>query len=415
MKNCLVIGGGIIGLCTAYYLQKEGHQVTIIDRTNMDSGTSWINAGYISPGHIIPLSAPGVMKKGIKWMFNSASPLFIKPRLDMDFLNWAWKFNKSCNQKHVTNSIPVIKEIAVLSQELYKDIKEIEHFNFHMEKKGLLMLCQTDALLEEELITTKLAKEAGLEANMLSMDELKALEPDVKLNVKGASIYHCDAHCTPMEFMAEMKALLRKRGVAFLTNESVSVLKHANGSISKVITDKRSIKASEVIMAAGSWTGTLAKQLGVRIPMQAGKGYSISSFREHGISMPAILAEAKVAVTPMNGFTRFAGTMEIAGISETINKRRVDAIASAASRYYPNIQIDTIEKDKATSGLRPLSADGLPYIGRTEKYSNLLVATGHAMMGWSMATATGKLVSEIISDKKTSLNLAPFSIERFNK
>ena len=414
MKNCLVIGGGIIGLCSAYYLIKEGHQVTIIDKTNMDSGTSWVNAGYISPGHIIPLSAPGVMKKGIKWMFNEASPLFIKPRFDVEFLRWVWLFNKSCNAKHVSKSIPIIKDIAVFSQDLYKDIKASENFRFHLEKKGLLMLCQSDALIEEEEVTTKLANEAGLEANMLSLAQLKEMEPDVALNVKGGSIYHCDAHCTPMEFMTEMKEYLLQNGVQFLNKNTVKKFKLDQNSIKEVQTDERKINPDEVILTAGAWTAELAKQVGLRIPLQAGKGYSISSKREQRIRMPAILAEAKVAITPMNGFTRFAGTMEIAGISETINRKRVEAIASAANRYYPDIELTKAEKDNATSGLRPLSADGLPYIGRSEKCENLTVATGHAMMGWSMATATGKLIAEIISDQKTSLNLEPFSIERFN-
>jgi D-amino-acid dehydrogenase len=139
-KNIIIIGGGIIGLCSAYYLQKEGHQVKIVDQSNMDSGTSYVNAGYLSPSHIIPLAAPGVMKKGLKWMFDSSSPLYIKPRFDLDFLKWAWAFNKSCNSEQVKKAIPAIKDIALLSQELYDEIKENENFSFHYKKKGLLML-----------------------------------------------------------------------------------------------------------------------------------------------------------------------------------------------------------------------------------------------------------------------------------
>ncbi len=148
--------------------------------------------------------------------------------------------------------------------------------------------------------------------------------------------------------------------------------------------------------------------------LQAGKGYCINSKNPFGISVPAILAETKVAITPMNGFTRFAGTMEITGINHDINRVRVNAIANAVKRYYPDIELSSEEKGKATCGLRPLSFDGLPYIGKSKACKNLTVATGHAMMGWTMGTATGKLVSEIISGKKTSLNLDPFSIDRFN-
>lgn len=216
MKHCIVIGGGLIGLCSAYYLQKEGHKVTIVDQSNLDSGASYVNAGYLSPSHIIPLAAPGVMKKGLKWMFDPSSPLYIKPRFDLDFLKWAWAFNKSCNQGHVDMSIPVIKDISVLSQDLYEDIGRLENFNFHYEKKGLFMFCQTEEMLEEEINTVRLANEVGLAAREVSLEELKRMEPNVKTNLIGATIYDCDAHTTPGEFMKDLKAHLLNCGVAFL-------------------------------------------------------------------------------------------------------------------------------------------------------------------------------------------------------
>jgi D-amino-acid dehydrogenase len=411
-KKVVVIGGGIIGLCSAYYLQKEGHKVIIVDQSNLDSGASHVNAGYLSPSHIIPLSAPGVMKKGLKWMLNPSSPLYIKPRLDIDFLKWAWAFNKSCSEKHVNKAIPVIKDIALWSQDLYDDIKRDEHFSFHYEKKGLLMLCQTDKLFDAELKTAYLAKKEGLDVIELSLPELKKIEPQVNVDVKGAIYFKCDSHSTPNEFMEEMKAYLKGVGVTFYTNEKVEDIIVTNKVISSIKTNKQLLKADEFVLAAGSWSSILSKNLGLKLLVQAGKGYRINVERETNISIPAILCEAKVAVTPMNGFTRFAGTMEIAGISHEINKVRVDAIAKAASKYYPDIEITSQEKEQAQSGLRPVSPDGLPYIGKSSKCENLTIATGHAMMGWSMATATGKLVSEIISDVKPSLDLQPFHPDR---
>jgi len=171
-KEIIIIGGGIIGLCSAYYLQKEGHQVIVIDKSNMDAGASYVNAGYLSPSHIIPLSAPGVMKKGLQWMFNTSSPLYIKPRLNLDFLKWTWAFNKSCSAKHVTKAIPAIKDITLLSQDLYDDIKASDDFRFHYEKKGLLMLCQTEKMLEEEIKVAEIAKNEGLKVSILSKDRL---------------------------------------------------------------------------------------------------------------------------------------------------------------------------------------------------------------------------------------------------
>jgi len=411
-KSIVVIGGGIIGLCSAYYLQKEGHKVTIVDQSNLDSGASYVNAGYLSPSHIIPLSAPGVMIKGLKWMFNSSSPLYIKPRLDLDFLKWVWAFNKSCNTSHVHKSAPIIRDISVLSQELFDDIKNSENFTYHYDKKGLLMLCLTEKTLEEEVKMAKLAQNLGLEASEINIEDIKKLEPNVEINAIGATYYRGDSHTTPNEFMNDMKAHLKSSGVQFYTNEKVQDLDFKNGKITSIQTNKQALSANEFVLAAGSWSSLLSKKLGLKLLLQAGKGYRINTVKPTGITIPAIMAESKAAVTPMSGFTRFAGTMEIAGINHNINKVRVEAIAKAATQYYPNIVLTKEEKENAACGLRPVSPDGLPYIGKSSKCNNLTIATGHAMMGWSMATATGRLVSEIISDQKPSLELHHFHPER---
>ena len=411
-KKIVIIGGGIIGLCSAYYLNKEGHQVTVIDQSNLDAGASYVNAGYLSPSHIVPLSAPGVMKKGLKWMFNPSSPLYIKPRLESDFLRWVWAFNKSCNKKHVKKSAPVIKDISVLSQELYEEILVSENFTSHYQKKGLLMLCQTQKLLDAELKIAEMANELGLEARELSPTQIRQIEPNVEINAIGAAYFKCDHHSTPHEFMTSLKSCLIDKGVKFHTNEAVTDIEFSNETISSLKTGKRTLKPDEIVLAAGSWSHLLSKKLKLNLLLQAGKGYRIDTFNETHITIPAILAEAKAAVTPMHHFTRFAGTMEIAGINHKINKIRVEAIANAAKRYYPNIQLSQEEKNKAACGLRPVSPDGLPYIGKSKKCKNLTIATGHAMMGWSMGTATGKLVSEIISNKKTALDIASFHPDR---
>jgi len=412
MKHCLIIGRGIIGLCSAYYLQKESHQVTVVDQSNMDSGASYVNAGYLTPSHIIPLSAPGVMKRGLKWMFNPASPLYIKPRLEINFIKWAFAFNKSCNPSHVKKAIPVIKDITLLSQKLYHEIKTDEQFTFHFEDKGLLMLCQTDKMLDEEIKTARLAKQEGLDVREVNPEELKRLEPKVDINAKGATYYRCDSHTTPHEFMEEMKKHLKSNGVQILPNEKVVDLEMSNGKISAIKTEKQFLKADEFVLAAGSWSPLLSKKLGLHLLLQAGKGYRINTTRETGITIPAILTEAKAAVTPMNGFTRFAGTMEFSGINHHINKVRVEAIANAATRYYPDIVLTAEEKKDATCGLRPVTPDGLPFIGKSSKCENLIVAAGHAMMGWSMGTGTGKLVQEIIDGKTPSVSMEMFHPDR---
>lgn len=412
MKKIVIIGGGIIGLCSAYYLQKEGHEVTVVDKSDFTSGASYVNAGYITPSHIISLAAPGIITKGLKWMLNPASPLYVKPRLNSDFLKWAWAFKKSATQKKVAESMKVIRDINVLSRELYQEMKNSGDFDFHYEHRGLLMAYQHEKYGEEEWEVGLKAKDLGLKVEHLSQKQVQELQPNANLNVKGAVYYHCDAHMTPHDFMRDLLVYLKSQGVEILANEEVKDLEVANRSITKLITDKREIQADEFVLAAGSWSSLLSKKLGINLLLQAGKGYRINVARETGITFPTILMEAKVAVTPMQGLTRFAGTMEIAGINHTINPVRVNAIANAASKYFTELQITEQEKADAQCGLRPVTPDGLPYIGRTDKCKNLIIATGHAMMGWSMGAATGKLVQEIVDGIEASLDSETFSVIR---
>ena len=354
-----------------------------------------------------------MIAKGIKWMFNSASPFYLKPRWDTDFFRWSWYFHKSSTKAKVARAIPVIKDINILSRGLFEDIYASGDLGeFQLENKGLLMLYKTDKAGEDELEVARKARFLGLEVKSLDNAELKKLEPNVKLDVKGAIHYECDRHTTPPEFMPKMLNHLLNAGVIIKTNEEVLEIATSAGHITEIKTSTASYKADEVVMAAGSWSGRLSKLLAVKLPLQAGKGYSINVTKPTGISIPAVLMEAKAAVTPMQGFTRFAGTMEFSGINDTIRKERVEAIANAAKSYYPEIEISKEDKSNAKSGLRPVSPDGLPYIGKSKSYSNLVFATGHAMMGWSLGPATGKLVSEIIDGKNTAMDIKPFNPDR---
>ena len=412
-KNIMIIGGGIVGLSSAYFLSKEGHQVTVIDMGDITSGASFVNAGYITPSHIIPLASPGMIAKGIRMMFNSASPFYMKPRLDVDFLKWSWYFHKSSTPAKVEKAIPVIKEINLISRELFTDIKNSGDLgDFQLERKGLLMLYKTEgSYLHEKQVAERVHFE-GLEVSELNKSELHKLEPNVNIDAEGAIHYECDGHTTPTEIMPKLLNYLKTQGVVIKTNEEVLDIKTASGEIKEVITDKNIYQPDEVVLAAGSWSGELSKKLNLKLSLQGGKGYRINVERNTGISIPAILMEAKMAVTPMNGFTRFAGTMEFSGNNNIVRKERVLAIAKGAHSFYPELEINSVEIESAKTGLRPVSPDGLPYIGKSTSIKNLTIATGHAMMGWSLGPATGKLVSELINDKKTSMDIAAFSPER---
>ena len=411
-KKITIIGGGIIGLSTAYFLQKEGCEVTVVDSSNMDSGASYTNAGYVCPSHFIPLAAPGVVRNGLRWMLDSCSPLYIKPRLNRDFLKWVWAFNSSATSSRVQKNAIHLRDFTLFSQELFQNIKNEAQFSFHYDRKGLLMLCQTAHQLEKELAICPLADALNIHAEEISSAELKIMEPDIEINSIGGVYFKDDHHSTPADFMNQMKAYLKSKGVQILINETVVDFKIKNSKIEYLITDKQTLISDEFVMASGSWSAHLSNKLGLKLLLQAGKGYSINTQRSTGIRIPTILAEAKTAVTPMDGFTRFAGTMEIAGINHEINRNRVKVIANAVSDYYPSLQLTDIEIQAATCGLRPLSPDGLPFIGKPESCENITISTGHAMLGWTLGPGTGKLVSELILNKKTSLDCSAYHPNR---
>ena len=408
-KKILIVGGGIIGICSAYYLSKSGHDVTIIDKYGMNSGASYVNAGYLSPGHIIPLAAPGVIKQGLKWMFNSSSPFYIEPRINVDFFKWLYAFNKSCSDNNIKSSIVPIIEMSLLSQELLKDIKKDNDMGFHYDQKGLLMLCKTEKSLEKEKEVVDLAVQNGLRAKILNQNEIKTIEPNINIDSIGAAYFYCDHHTTPAELISELKDFIQKKGVKCFTHTEIESFRIENNNIKSVNISNQNLGFDEYVLSAGTWTSKLCKKLGIELLLQAGKGYSVNHSSKTGISCPAILVEPKCAITPMNGFTRYSGTMEISSINDKIRKNRVNAICDAVESFYPSVKIPEIDRNDAGYGFRPISADGVPYIGRTKNLKNVIIATGHAMMGWSMSTGTGKIVSEIVDQKQTSIN-----IERFN-
>ena len=408
-KSVVVIGGGIVGLSCAYYLQKAGHQVTLIDKGQFNEGTSHINAGYLTPSHIIPLAAPGMVQKGLRWMTRPDSPFYIQPRFDLNLFRWGWKFMWACSHKHVDKSLEVIRDINLLSKDLYIEMKYSKDIDFQLESKGLLMAYQSSKIEKEEAKVAQKARALGLEVRQLDRTQLQQYQPEVQMHAAGAFYYTCDAHTTPGLFMQQLLAFVKQAGVDCRAQTTVTGFIYQNQTIKGVQTTQGAFTADEYVMAAGVWSEDVLRPLGIRIALQAGKGYAISTTQPTGISLPAILLEPKIAVTPMQGFTRFAGTMELSGINHQIHPHRVAAIARGVADFYPQLNLPQADIANAKCGLRPLSPDGLPYIGKHPNCDNLTLATGHAMMGWSLGPATGKLVAELISGQKTSMALDPFS------
>jgi D-amino-acid dehydrogenase len=413
-KQITIIGGGVIGLCTAYYLQKEGFEISIIEKGDMTDGASFGNAGFISPSHFIPLASPAIIGKALKWMLNASSPFYIKPRLNKDLIRWGMAFWHSANKKTMQRNIPHLHNILQLSRGLMDELKNDLGNGFRMEEKGCLMLYKKPSAAEHEYELSKEAATLGLETRIFSSGEIQAMEPDIEMDVLGGVLYSLDCHLHPGDFMKVLKKHLTTHGVKFKLNITVTGFEKKGKKIVSVHTSQGSFPSDEIIIATGAWLPVLAGLLDIDILLEAGKGYSMTYFAmEKNLHFPSILVERRVAMTPMGNELRMGGTMEISGINCKILDKRVAAIFNAAREYYPGLDLPFPEKDRVRQGLRPLSPDGLPYIGRHSKYENLILSGGHAMMGVTLAAATGHLTEQIISGKKTSIDMEAFKPERF--
>ena len=407
-KSVLIVGGGVIGLSTAYYCARAGHRVTILDRAGPeDEGCSHRNAGMIVPSHFIPLAAPGMVALGLKWMWNPESPFYIKPRLNWELLDWGWKFYRAANAAHVARSAPLLRDLSLASRACFEELAALPGPGFGLVKKGLLMLCQSEHTLEEEAKTAAQARQLGLPAEVLDAKQTATLDPNVRMNVAGAVYWPKDCHLSPSRFLASLRARLEEAGTTFAWHREVTGWRCEDREVKAVFTAAGALRADEFVICGGAWSPVLARQLGLKLPMQAGKGYSLTLPKPRQLpEICAIFTEARIAVTPMDGALRFGGTMEIAGLDEQINPVRLQGIIKAAPRYYPEFKTEDFRDLPVWRGLRPCSPDGLPYVGRTARYANLSVATGHSMMGLSLGPITGKLMSAILSDQKPSIEIS---------
>jgi D-amino-acid dehydrogenase len=307
----------------------------------------------------------------------------------------------------------LLRDLSFASRTCYEELAAEGH-EFGLVRKGLLMLCKTQHALDEEGKTAEQARALGIPAEELNAQQTAARDPGVTMDVAGSVYFPKDCHLSPARFMQSLEDQLTKAGVTFLWNTEASGVVASAGRISAIRTADGEVPADEVVLAGGSWSPLLAKELGLRIPMQAGKGYSLTVRNPRQLpEICSIFTEARVAVTPMDGALRFGGTMEIAGLNEDITARRVQGIIKAAPQYYPEFRADDFAGITPWRGLRPCSPDGMPYMGRTAKWQNLTIATGHAMMGLSLAPVTGKLIAQVIDREKPGIDLKLLSPDRF--
>ena len=414
-KNILIIGAGAIGLSTALHCARKGHRVTVVERNPARrDGCSYGNAGMVVPSHFVPLAAPGMVKLGLKWMWNPESPFYIKPRLNGELFDWGIKFWQAANAGHVRRSAPLLRDLSFASRALFEELAAETQSDIGLVTRGLLMLCQTQHGLDDEAKFAKQALELGVPAEVLDRRQAAQIDPGVTMDVAGAVYFPKDAHLTPERYLATLERLTNLLGVQFRWQTEVTGLTVRNGKITAVQTAGGPLEADEVILCGGSWSPLLARELGLKIPIQAGKGYSLTLTQPRQLPrLCSIFTEARMAVTPMGESLRFGGTMEVAGLNEEINPVRVQGIIKAVPKYFPKFRVEDFAGVQPWRGLRPCSPDGMPYLGRTQRLDNLIVATGHAMMGVSLSPVTGRIVSEIVSGEKPAFDLSLLSPDRY--
>jgi D-amino-acid dehydrogenase len=393
----IILGGGVIGLASAYYALRRGMAVTVVEREAAGGDNcSMGNAGMIVPSHFIPLAAPGMIAKGLRWMFNPESPFFIRPRPDPALARWAWLFYRHSTERHVSRTRELLRDLNLESRRLFAELAAEEPFG--LETRGMLMLCNTAKGLDEEAAVARAAREIGLKADVLDAAAAARLDPAITMDLAGAVHFPEDCHLDPARFMAVLRRRVLALGGTIESGVTIDTLETRDHRLIALSGGGRRFEGSSFVIAGGSWSPALLRQADLRLPLQPGKGYSLTlPAPPESPALCSILVEAKVAVTPMAGRLRFAGTMEVGGLDLTVDPARVRGIVKSVHSYFPKFGESDFAGIPVWSGLRPVSPDGIPYLGFVPRFPNLIAATGHAMMGLSLGPVTGHLVADLLA------------------
>ena len=410
--DAIVIGGGIIGAASAYYLAERGARVALLERGELCSGASYGNAGWIFPSHGTPLPAPGVIGQALRWLFDPESPFYVKPRFELELVRWLLRFARSATAARAHETLLLNRELSLASLALCAELEARPGVDFGFVRRGLLVLCESRAGLEAALHELEVLRSLGGDGRALSAEDVAKLAPRVTGPIAGGVLFPVDAHVQPARLVAALAGLATSLGARIHTGHEVLALEREGRRITRVRTTRGEFSASQVVVAGGAWSPGLVRSLGLRLPVQGAKGYSVTvRCPEDFGETPLMLSETKVFVTPMGELLRFGGTLELAGLDLSVNLRRVRAVERAIARVLPGVEKS--EHVETWRGLRPLTPDDRPILGRPRAFENLVVATGHGMSGISQGVISGKLVAELVSGDRPSLDVVPFSPDRF--
>jgi D-amino-acid dehydrogenase len=415
-QRAVIVGAGAIGMASAYYLQRSGFAVTVVDRDDVGRGASFGNACLIVPSHSDPLPGPGVIGQALRFLLSRTSPFYVRPRLDPGLASFFWRFRKHCNPEDAERGFEALVGLSRASLALYQELTGSKEADFFFRQDGVLEVYLTEAGVEVGRRAAEIIRERGFPARLLSRDETLAFEPALSERVRGGLFIESEAHGLSFGYVEALAKTVEERGGRILRGRPVEALRvegsRARGVRIGARENEEEIECDVVVLAAGAWSRDLARAAGVQIPLQPAKGYSATVDAFEGTPrIPIMIKERRVVVTPLGGRVRFGGTLELAGLDSTIDPARYGAVVKAArealKRSFP------MKNEEAWCGFRPLTPDGLPIIDRVRGVDGLIVATGHAMLGFTQSPMTGKLVAELARGTAPSLPLEPFRLDRF--
>ncbi len=411
-RRILVVGGGVIGAACSHELARRGYQVTVIDRGLWGSACSHGNCGLICPSHVLPLTEPGTVRKTIASLLKGNSPFSIRPRFDPRLWKWLWRFFRRCRYDLMLDAARVRMPLLERSLSAYGEMVEAGILDCEWEARGSLYIYRDQKQLDKFAATAgMLEQEFDLFPELLDGDQLQAMEPALKPGLAGAWYFPDDVHVRPDRLLASWRTYLEKQGVQILENHELKKLVKEQGRVVAAVAGEEKIDLDGVVVATGALTPLLARELGCRLPIQPGKGYSITMPRPQPCpSLPLLFVDEKVVVTPMQSGYRLGSMMELNGYDRRIKPRRLQLLRRAAEKYLPVPYCDPVEEE--WYGWRPMTSDGVPFIDRLPGLENAWVAAGHNMLGLSMAPATGRLVAELVDGAEPSIDPAPYRIGR---
>lgn len=411
--DVLILGGGVIGLSCAHYLLKAGRSVTILEQGTVGSGASHGNCGTITPSHAPPLAMPGVIGPALKNLLRSDAPFYIKPHLNFTLLRWLLRFWYRCNWKDFQRVSKLKAELLCRSRDLLAELINSHKLQCEFERTGTLYVFRDQKYFEESAWLPKVLDQCGIDIETVDGVGARTMEPALNDSIVAGYFNSGDAHLRPDYYNAELARLVRSQGCEIHENTKLTNFQIIGDFIQNVVTERGEFSGKEIILALGAWSPQFAKQLKLTLPVQPGKGYSITYERpERCPRIPLVLKERSVCVTSWSSGYRLGSTMEFAGYDTSLNRCRLDALSRAATEYLQQ-PVGDLKMVEEWYGWRPMTSDDLPIIGRPPRISNATFATGHGMLGVSLSAITGVLVSELLTGKPSSLDIISLSPTRF--